>query len=224
MLFLRDKHFLLLLVACDLIVILAFLYFFTPLWPWGPSHVHILDPDGEANLPAWYSSSKLLLAGAGLVLSGWRARSPLLLGAAALAVGMSADETAGIHELGGYLLSLRLPGSWQLFGHPSPHMWPYIYGIPVVMATTVVLYLLCRLDKVVSRPTTCRLFASFVVFFCGAIGVELLQQWLPPQHQPVLFGAVPLWMLVEESVENLGSSLLLWTTLVVVREMGASPV
>lgn len=209
----RPRFVLGLLLACDLAVVLVFLYFLSPLWPWGPSHIHILDPNGEANLPTWYSSSKLLLAASTFLLAGWQARSVLLLAVGALALGMSADETANVHELAGFLLSQRLPPEWQLFELPSAHMWPYVYGMPVVVIVALLLGWLMRRDRSVGWADHARLVMSFGVFFSGALGMELLQQhWA--SVLPTVFGVSAL-MLLEESLENVGASLLLWTGLAV---------
>jgi hypothetical protein len=201
---------LVLLLGCDAAVVLVFVYFLSPLWPWGPSHIHLLDPNGEANLPTWYSSSKLLLAGVALAGRAWCLRSPFLMACAALATGMSADETANLHELAGFLLSRHLPPHWQLFGDPSAHMWPYVYGIPAVMVIAVGMWWVRRHDRVVSWTDVLRLAGAFLVFFCGAVGLELVQQWWPQDHVPSLWGSVAVLMLLEESLENAGASLLLW--------------
>lgn len=217
----RARSCLALLVCCDLAVVLVFLFFLSPLWPWGPSHVHALDPNGEANVPTWYSSSKLLLAALSFVLAGRQARSVLLCAVGALALGMSADETANLHELAGLLLSQRLPPEWQLFELPSAHMWPYVYGMPVVVMAALVLGWLMRRDRSVGRDVHVRIVSSFGVFFVGALGMELLQQhWAGPL--PAVFGVSTL-MLLEESLENLGASLLLWTGLWVLRQQRAAP-
>lgn len=198
------------LLCCDAAVVLAFVYFLSPLWPLGPSHVHLLDPNGEANLPTWYSSSKLLLAGAMLADRAWSRRSPLLAACAVLALGMSADETANLHELAGFLLSQDLPSHWQVFGGPSAHMWPYVFGIPVVILVAFGMWGVRRQDRVLSRADFMRLAVALVVFFCGALVMELVQQWWPHNQIPTGWGGVSVLMLLEESLENVGASLLLW--------------
>lgn len=199
-----------LLLCCDAAMVFGFIYFLSPLWPLGPSHVHLLDPNGEANLPTWYSSSKLLLAGAVLADRAWLLRSPLLAACAVLAIGMSADETANLHELAGFLLSQDLPSHWYVLGGPGAHMWPYVFGIPVVVLVALGMWVIRRQDRVVSRPDFMRPACAFVVFFCGALVMELVQQWWPHKQIPTGWGGVSVLMLLEESLENVGASLLLW--------------
>ena len=217
---LRSRPLLWLLLGCDAAVVLAFVYFLSPLWPWGPSHVHVLDPNGEANLPTWYSSSKLLLAGVVLAGRALRFQSSVMAACAALAVGMSADESANLHELAGFLLSHHLPPHWQLFGDPSVHMWPYVYGLPAVLVVALGLWWLISRDQAVSPVTTTRLLGAFLLFFSGAVAMELVQHWWPANLLPVVFGQVSLLMLLEESMENVGASVLLWAA---VQASGSKP-
>lgn len=206
----HSQPLLLLLLGLDATVVLVFVYFLSPLWPWGPSHIHLLDPNGEANLPTWYSSSKLLLAGVALAGRAWLSRSPLLAACALLAVGMSADETANLHELAGLLLSQDLPPHWLVFGGPSAHMWPYVFGIPVVIFVVFGMWGVRRHDRVLSGADFMRLALALAVFFCGALVMELVQQWWPHKQIPTGWGGVSVLMLLEESLENVGASLLLW--------------
>lgn len=163
-----------------------------------------VDVTGERNLPAWWNSGLFLVAGAlslgvGLLRRRDGHRELLLwTGLAALLAAMSLDELTSIHE--------RLPGVYRrLFGeNPLENYAWLMLGIPIAVAVLVFVAWAIR-----SLPRdTRRLFgAGFLVFFAGAIGMEVLTGALLPT---VGIGSLPYVVLyhVEETLEFLGASLM----------------
>jgi len=131
--------------------------------------------NNELNLPAWYSSSALLAASALLAMIAY-ARRKLALGDAvhwaALALiflGLSADESASLHEV----LIVPLRRRLDLHG-PLYFAW-VLPGAAFVAAVGFAYWrFLFRLD---ARTRWC--FAiSAVVYVGGALGLEMLGGWL----------------------------------------------
>ncbi|NLC58007.1 MAG: hypothetical protein GX774_14345 [Armatimonadetes bacterium] len=120
----------------------------------------------EANPPAWYSASALLLtAGLLWVNAGIAARrgDPMARRWGVLAIAfayVSMDEGGHIHEVVG-----------RVTGIP----WFYLWGAMAGVLGLYVLPLLARLPA-----DTRRLFlTAALIFLCGAVGMERLNTWPP---------------------------------------------
>ena len=127
--------------------------------------------NGEATIPAWYSSSALLLCAGALavVASAKRSRgdrwSRYWVGLALLFVYLSADESAGIHELWGKGIKDRFaPTGFFLFAWVIPGM------IAVLAIGLAYLKFLWNLPAETRRA----FILAGCVFVGGALGVEML--------------------------------------------------
>lgn len=161
--------------------------------------VGLLDLDGEANLPAWYSSM-LMWTSAGLLgvhaalsrgspdrtASYWSAL-------AAIFVYLSLDETSQIHEYAGLLLpdDFRPGGFFTL-------RWLIVAG-PIVVATGLLFTpLLLRLP----RSDALRIALAGAVFVGGAVGMEHIAGYVLANPGPHVVYAVET--LIEEGMEMAG--------------------
>lgn len=220
---------LLVLFSVDLILIFShpFLAFCNPFQIGEQIRVtflELLNVHGEANLQAWYSSSKLLIAGTlfGMifVLTG---KSDAAIGSLALIL-LSADEVAQIHERFGHLLSLYLLKPEQTFtGAHSPHDWPYIYGflgVLVLIGVIIFLYKKRTFNSVVLKL----FFMGIVVLLAGALIFEIISQRIITMESGeckrlLIFFATGY---PEELLENFGSSLLLISSILAFRDKFSS--
>ena len=129
----------------------------------------LLNLNGEANLPSWYSAA-LLLAAAALLAVVWRTSPavsgsgrPYWAGLAAVFLFLSADEAAEIHEM---LNPLR-----EHFGSGGLLYWAWVvpYGIAGLAFAAAYARFLMRLPS-----RTARLFvAAGVLYVGGALGLEM---------------------------------------------------
>jgi hypothetical protein len=174
----------------------------------------LVDLDEEANLPAWYSSSQILVLGLLLGLFAFimrdRRPSPLLpAGALSLiCLALSLDETAQIHEwIGNQSDKLMATGTRKgsLFGHTG--IWMFILGPLFLIAITV---LWRRLSPYLrGRGRVVRLYLlGFFVYVVSALGVEILANFVSPDQADSVVQIV-----CEEFGEMLGVTLLIWATL-----------
>ena len=128
------------------------------------------DLDGEINVPTWFSSTLLLLAGLLLLYIGAISRHErdrwsthwLVLGC--VFVLLSADETAGLHGL----LSAPLRGAFHLSG-AFYHAWVLPLGAAVAGLGAMYLRFLWSLPQKTRRL----ILVSGVTYVVGAIGFEL---------------------------------------------------
>lgn len=175
---------------------------------------HLVDMDGEVNLPTWYSSSQILFLGLLLSLFAFvmrdRRPSPLLpAGALSLiCFALSLDETAQIHEwIGNQSDKLLADGSRKgsLFSHTG--IWMFILG-PVFLIT--VTFLWRKLFPYLrDRERVVRLYLlGFCVYFVSAIGVEIMANFVSPNQADSV-----LQIACEEFGEMLGVTILIWATL-----------
>lgn len=222
-----NKHSKLLLVLFTLDLILVFSHLF--LASCNPFQIGeqirvtflgFLDVHGEANLQAWYSSSKLLIAGTlfGVifVLTGKRGAA---IGSLTLIL-LSADEGAQIHERFGQLLSLYLLQPEQTFiGVHSPHDWPYTYGFFGGLVLIGVIIFLYK-ERAFSAAVLKLLFLGIVVLLTGALGFEIIYQKI----SAMAYGESTTLLIFlataypEELLENFGSSLLLMSSILAFRD------
>lgn len=175
----------------------------------------LFDLNAESNFPTWYSSSKLLIAALILFFAAratdFKNVSLILLGSILLA--MSADEISQIHERIGHKLSLFITDKeWLIGGQPSQHMWPYLFGIPTAIIIAAVLMYCFKTKQMIKTSSFVRIILAFGVFFFAALGLEIVSHFWFSINE-IWIGPAPVLTLVEETVENLGSSLLLWASL-----------
>lgn len=166
----------------------------------------LFDMDGEANVPAWWAASQLLLAAVTLLLAGrlhprgarWVA---VLL---ALALGfLSLDEAAQIHE--GLERSVAAAGfvAGDL-GLTRTALWV------AAAALGVGILLLHIVRSGVLRGRAALLYVlGFGVLFGAAGGVE----WFGVRLHGSALGGSPRWIAAEEGGELVGGTLLWWAGL-----------
>lgn len=172
----------------------------------------MLYPGREGNITTWYSALLLsavalglaahavLLRGAG---AGWRAYAAL----AAIALLLSADEAASMHEQLNRLAEfLEVGGTWTF-------AW-VVLGIPLVVVSVVILLWLARR---IDRRMRNRLIVAGAIFLAGALGFEVLGGMIVTggavTSNPFDVVAYQAVQLLEEGLEVAGALLALWATL-----------
>jgi hypothetical protein len=134
--------------------------------------VRVTYLNGEATIPAWFSSLLLAASAASLAVVGllkraggdWRAR--YWLGLAALFVYMSADEAAGLHELWGQGIGDE--------GEIREGFFRYAWVIPGMVVVTAVAAVYARFVWELPAPTR-RLFVIAGLLFVGSgLGFEMI--------------------------------------------------
>lgn len=196
---------------CDAIVILLYIVNELAGSPW-KYPANFVDMDSEKNLPAWYSSMQICLAGLFLFLAaegirkrtrGSNPRTVYIL--AFLFFLFSLDEVAGIHEWLGGLTDVFLPGADRANTILDvTGIWMFVIGIPVIL---FVAWLVLALRPYLGEPRVFRLFViGFLLFFGGSVGVEFLSNI---NYRPwVVF----LQVITEEAGEMFGMTTILWGT------------
>ncbi|WP_181708757.1 hypothetical protein [Chthonobacter rhizosphaerae] len=210
-----DVLILLFLLACNVSLVSAFLL------PWAllGRIFYIFALDSEGNIPAWWSSVQLLIAGMLLLLVAQRTRrvetyswALALLGG--LLVLMSADETIGLHERLGIWLGRTFGSGPQSPAYETGLLF-VVVSVPVI---TVALTVLKRLGAFRgSVPGTRRnLLIGFIVLLVGSASSELLT-FLGDSLGSGVDNYI-LTVAVEEFLELSGGSLILWASLLFARE------
>lgn len=161
--------------------------------------------DGEGNLPAWLSSTTMLVCaavawtngslepGKSELRRGWR------ITAVALFI-MSMDEVAQFHERTGDVVQPMLP-EWDLlyFG------WVAVGGLVVLVAAPVFVRFVSRLPG----RTKYHLYAAAGLFLAGALGVEMATGGYLSEGGGKLTMTYLMLSHVEEFLEMLGFIILL---------------
>ncbi|WP_149535688.1 hypothetical protein [Siccirubricoccus phaeus] len=179
----------------------------------------LLYLDEEGNLPSWWSSTKLLLAGLLLALVALRSRrvdrAAWMLGLVAAAfIAMSIDEASGRHERAGLMLD-RLIGNRAGTAFHRTGLWVFAIGLPAALAMAWGLRRLARfLGQVPGSPR--RLLAGICLLMAGALGVEAAGNFVFPEgalEAGRLRGIDLAVISLEEFLEMAGGSVLLWASL-----------
>ncbi|MCO6415638.1 hypothetical protein JYK14_05530 [Siccirubricoccus sp. KC 17139] len=175
--------------------------------------------DEEGNLPAWWSSAKLLLAGLLLALVALRSRrvdrAGWMLGLLAAAfIAMSVDEVSGLHERAGVELD-ELIGDRTGTAFHRTGLWVFAIGLPAALAMTCGVHRLARfLGQVPGAPR--QLLTGICLLMAGAIGVEAAGNFVFPEGEVEagrLRGTDLAVICLEEFLEMAGSSVLFWASL-----------
>lgn len=171
----------------------------------------MLDLDGEANLPTWYSSMQLLLV-AGLLaifvvnrVDKKDRQSWSLLLWPLIFIFLALDEILGLHEWLGMASDVLLPGGsrrntiWAYTG-----VWMFLLGIPFLL---MMLALLASSKKYLrDQPAVSKkLLVGLVVFVGAACGIEIFSNFV--SHTGKLY---VLEVFFEELGEMLGETILVW--------------
>ena len=189
--------------------------------PWGPFRVWV-DLNGDLSLPAWFSAMQLFTVGALWGMAAYVNRHREQVSSAFLAaVGMgfvflSADEGSMIHER--ITLAAKMLGADALLirDHGA---WISIYGTAAVGALFLSGGHLRRLWGHNARSVLLGGLGA-AVYVGGAVGVEVLGYlFLGDGAAPRLASGQ---VLVEESLEMVGVSLILYGTLLLLRSVGGT--
>ncbi|MFN2384908.1 MAG: hypothetical protein ABR576_01220 [Thermoanaerobaculia bacterium] len=172
----------------------------------------LVDLDGEANLPTWYSSGQLLVLGLLLGLFAIATdrreeRSWPFFALAALCHLMSLDEVAQIHEPLGSRVDALLPGgSRQGSLFPRTGIWMFLLGPPFLLVVVFLWRLAAPL--LADRKRVVRLYlVGFVVYTASVLGIEILANAVTRRGL-----ASAIQIVCEELGEMLGLTLLVWAT------------
>ncbi len=209
------KHLLYLLLGCDLA--LAALYGLS--LHIGGIDVHqLFDMDQEANIPAWFSSTKFFCIAALLGLYGPEALGRIgvprflpLLGAIVFLF-LSMDESAQVHERVGRALR---GNDFVPTVRNDRGAWVFVY----LVVALPFLYLAARqLPKLWLnyRVLTISGLAGCAFIACGAAGVELIADQFLRGYEQIQY-YYKLSVLAEETSELLGTSLLLFAAFTLTR-------
>ena len=165
----------------------------------------LVDLDDEANFPSWYSSVQWAVVAALMGFAvyrlhkrGAKAALPLFIVAAAF-LALSLDEIAQIHEK----LSIGVSGKVGSGQGALKSLWLPALGVPLL----IVLGVAARRAKAAfdDAPGSLRAFIlGLGVFALGAFGIE-------PIVSLVFHTSGPAYVWVEETMEMLGVTFLLWS-------------
>lgn len=170
---------------------------------------NFIDLDREANLPSWYSSMKLFLAGILLIslvkkLDTGRARLRWLLSLLGLVfLAMSLDEISSIHEWLGQSSDVLLPGGQRnetFFVRTG--IWMFLIGLPVFVFMLILLKHIGR--ELNHSKLGWRLSIGMIIFLASATGTEILSNFMQTG------GAYILQVCAEEFGEMIGVTIILW--------------
>lgn len=199
------------IVMCLLAIDLTFvaLYLLPNLLGHSP---RMFDLDAELNLPTWYASAKLLLLAQALMalalLVARRSRldaTPFLF-LAVVALLLSADEVATIHERFARHFETGLTGAAraELFFAKTGY-WMLALGPLLTAALGVGIWLITN-RLAIPRSAACKGLLGVAVFFLSATGLEMLSNFTTGMANVVQVTA-------EEGGEMIGVSLILWSLL-----------
>jgi hypothetical protein len=186
-------------------------------WPRGVSQ--FFDLNREGNLPTWFSSMQWLCVAALLGAFAWRlvrraeSGGRPLLALAFLFLCMSLDEVAQIHERLGLRSDRLLPSGTRAGGlFPYTGIWMFVIGIPVLLLFFVAI-----------RSAATRLRRSPGAFARIAIGLSLTAvgaMMFDLIGNLMFYRRGTAFPVIEESLEMLGATVVLWGSLELLRAHG----
>ncbi|HEU5298759.1 MAG TPA: hypothetical protein VFW08_04620 [bacterium] len=169
------------------------------------------DLDGEANIPAWYSSIQwfctALLLGifAHRHVSLSRPKSWPIAALSLVFLVISVDEIAVIHEQAGGLSDRLLPGgSRRNIAFSQTGIWMLLLGVPLIVLLLRLILLVRPYFRRAPRALV-RLSLGIAIALAGATGIEILSNFVTPGSTNSV-----LQVLAEEMWEMLGGTIALW--------------
>lgn len=209
------------LIAIDLALGLAYLAYFLIGHPYEPL-TKLIDLDGEANLPTWYSSVLWF----GVAYLTWvfaqrhvvrsRIRTWFLFALPLVFVLFSLDEVAQIHEHVGVLSDALLPsGTREATLVSRTGLFFLFVGVPFVI---VFIGLLAAVRPFLAeRPGAfLKLVAGMAVFVFAAVGLDALSNFTTEGSLAAI-----VQVLVEEVTEMIAATIVLWGAYELVSEAGS---
>jgi hypothetical protein len=232
----QSRHYMVPTVLIAFVVVLVAAYLFAQsinpwgrqyeTWTWPGIMFKLFDLDQENNIPTWYSSILWIICGhyfgkaatepaarrQGLSLFWWIS--------AAIAVFLSMDEIASIHEFAGGLAGGRLKDA---VGLHETFFYGWVFaGAAAALALCILLVpLMWRLPFRI----TALLITSGVVFLLSSLGIETLTSAIA--QQSVVYSATnTTWLLLivsEEASEMLGVIVAIYAVLLYLRSFDRPP-
>ena len=212
-----------LLFAADLALALIAVVDFAASHPW-PRLSNLFNLDAEQTIPTWYSSMQWFCAGAmfaSFAIPAWQRRMRGALCIAALAatcVVFSIDEIAEIHERLGFAADALMSGGTRngtaLW---STGLWPFLIGVPAIAAIAIVVRGTRHVFLARAPRALVLLIVGFIVMFSGALGVELISNFVSADKHSAAFLAQ---VVVEETMEMLGVTLIAWSAFALLEAYG----
>jgi hypothetical protein len=170
----------------------------------------LFNLDGEANVPAWYTSAQLLLAAVPFLVTAIAIRPDpaaprwlFALGGAGL-VFLSADEIVGFHES---VTALLRPVSFMPRFSGDHGIWVPVYLAVIGIAVLVTVRPLVRVWRAAPRGSAI-LTAGALLFVTGAVGLEVLS-YGTVRADGSSSGIYMLLVAAEEGFEMIGASVML---------------
>lgn len=205
------------LVACllsaDVVLALLYLFLFLQGNPVGHERPNMFDMDGEGNIPAWYSATKLFAValcayfyGRMILLEDKVAGVLVLLGAALFAY-LSMDEGATLHEKIGDRFNMLVSGG-TLTQKPvfeTTGLWMVFLGPPLFLALIGgIFYLRKRLS--IPADVFAKALAGILLFVIAAAPGDILVNYFTGDALVIQTG-------IEEFCEMVGVTLILWAVM-----------
>lgn len=196
--------------CADVFFVAAYLFLFLYGNPIGSDKPGMFDLDMEGNVPAWYSSTKLLAVAlclyiyGRLILLNDRLAGWLILAAAALFAYLSLDEGAELHEKFGNRLTLLATGGVGRTDTPFEitGLWMVFFGPPLLIALVGgIVFLRRRLS--IPYDVFAKALAGAVIFVVAAGPGDILVNYLTGDAHIIQTAA-------EEFGEMVGVTLILW--------------
>lgn len=171
----------------------------------------IFNLDAEANLPTWWSSTKFAMAGTLMMVmvlkTEFRKLTPILLGL--LFFAFSLDEAVSLHERLGHFFADHV-ATGSTIRRKDAFLWPVLFGIPALLCIGIVFRWL-RKEGFMSASLWRDFAIAIVVLFTGAVGMEVVA-FNPLVSIPQTSGVYETLSALEEMLEHLGASLLVWAS------------
>lgn len=182
---------------------------------------NMIDMDGERNLTTWYSSLQLFLIGfllAGFVYHKFdrsRTEAWALLLVPAMFFFLSLDEAAQIHEkVGRYMDTMagKHAGQRAIFDRTGGWM---VVCVPMLIGAVALIAKLTWNYWRGHRRFLWLFAAGMSLLVAAAAGIEILHNWVVP-----LSTAAKAEVLVEETLEMIGATFMLWGVYLLLKESG----
>lgn len=201
-------------------VFLTAFYLALYIWgaPYGIQHASMFALDGEANIPAWYSSAQLLLVGlvayvyGRLVLLDDKLAGALILGFAVAFAYLALDEGATLHEKVGDRLDTLFTGGGTTADtvFKTTGMWMVYLGPPLFIAL-IAGTIFIRKRLAIPANVFAKAIAGIVIFISGATLGDIVLNYVSAANKPFQVAA-------EEICEMIGVTLILWAVLTLLAE------
>ena len=204
----------------DFAVAFAYLLNFAVGQPLGPL-TRLLDLNRERSLATWYASTQLAVLGGLLGLLACRqfdpprVRSWRLAMLSLLFMALSADEIAGIHELIGEKTDALLAGGTRegtVFERTG--IWVFVVGVPGTAIITLLIWA-DRSNLRAAPGAIVKILVGIVMLATGALAVESMSNFYMAGS-----GALATSIFLEELLEMVGVTIILWGTIDLLRAYG----